>query len=108
MELQYESIRRLLARVRARYRAVELCRAIVRMALSVSAVVGLAVAAQTLALQAVRSPIALIAVAVLALVFAGAAAVWAAIPLRRHHHDLHIARFVEERVPSLDDRLVTA
>ena len=108
MELQYESIRRLLARVRERYRAVEVCGAIVRMALSVSAIVALALAAQALTLRTVRSPIALMVIAVLALVFAGAAAVWAANPLRRRHDNLQTARFVEERVPSLDDRLVTA
>ncbi len=37
-----------------------------------------------------------------------AALVWGLLPLRRRPTDRQVARFIEEREPSLDDRLVTA
>ena len=108
LDQQYEPIRRLLARVRSRYRAIAVCHAIVRAALAASAVVGLALAAASVASLAARSPIALAVVAASAVVLSGGAVVWALLPLRQRPSDLKVARFVEERVPSLDDRLATA
>jgi hypothetical protein len=108
MELQYGPIRRLLERVRSRYRALEVLRAVIRAALSLSAVVVFALAVQTLVAVATQSPVMLVAVGVLAVLSAAAALVWALRPLRTGHSDRRLARFVEERVPSLDDRLVTA
>jgi len=108
MELQYEPIRRLLAKVRARYRAIAMCHAFVRGALLSSAVIGLSLAAASVASLAARSPLALAVIAALALVLAAGAIVWSVLPLRERPSDLRVARFVEERVPSLDDRLATA
>ena len=104
MDLQYEPIRRLLENVRARYRAVAVCRAIVRAALMASAIVAAGLVASPL----VSSPIVLIAIAVVAIGAAAGAAGWALLPLRARPSDAQVARFVEERVPSLDDRLATA
>jgi hypothetical protein len=104
MDLQYEPIRRLLPSVRARHRAIAICRAISRAALLASAVIGFALAGASLA----ASPFVLTSVAAIALVLAAAAWVWACLPLRERPSDLRVARFVEERVPSLDDRLATA
>src|SRR5262249_34996335 len=39
---------------------------------------------------------------------AAGAIAWACAPLRRTPGDSQVARFIEERVPALDDRLVTA
>jgi hypothetical protein len=108
MELQYEPIRRLLATVRARYRAVMLCHAIARAALLASGVIGLSLAAASVASLAARSPLALAVIAATALLSAAGVVVWAMLPLRERLSDLRVARFVEERVPSLDDRLATA
>ena len=107
MDGQYEPIRRLLEQVRARYRAVALFHAIVRAALSASAVVGLSLAAASVASLAARSPLALAVIAAMAVVLSGLAIVWALLPLRQRPSDLRVARFVEERVPSLDDRLAS-
>ena len=85
-----------------------MCHAIVRAALSVSAVVGLSLAAASIASRVVRSPLALVVVAAIAVVLAASAMVWALLPLRQRPSDLRVARFVEEQVPSLDDRLATA
>jgi hypothetical protein len=108
MDRQYEPIRRLLALVRARYRAMTMCHAIVRAALAASAVVGLSVAAASLASLATATPWALAAVGGVALLTAVAAVAWGLMPLRHKPSDARIARFIEERVPALDDRLVTA
>src|SRR2546429_432549 len=57
MDLQYEPIRRLLATVRARHRAIATCRAIARAALLASAVIGVSIAAASVASIAVKSPL---------------------------------------------------
>jgi uncharacterized protein DUF4175 len=108
MDRQYEPIHRLLALVRARYRALTMCRAIVRAALAASAVVGLSVAAASLASLATVTPWPLAAVGGIALVTALAAVAWGLLPLRHKPSDTAVARFIEERVPALDDRLATA
>src|SRR5688572_20370439 len=77
----YNEIRDVIARVRARWRTLRAFRATVRAALLTSAVVGVAL--------------------ILSRWTDGA-------PLRRSPADLQVARFIEERAPALDDRLVTA
>ena len=101
----FDPVRELIARVRVRWRRLVLLQSTVRAALAVSAVVAL-----TLLVVAwtTRTPIllaAVIAIAVLALV---AALIWAFRPARDFPSDTRVARFVEERVESLDDRLVSA
>jgi hypothetical protein len=108
MDRQDEPIRHLLAVVRARYRALTACRAIVRAALAASAALGLSLAAASLASLATRSPWATATVGLIALVAAAAAVVWGLLPIRHVPSDVRIARFIEERVPALDDRLATA
>jgi len=107
MEPQYEPIRRLLERVRSRYRALEVSRTVIRVALALSAVVAFALAAHALVAVVTASPLSLVAVGVFAVLAAAIVVVWAVQPLRTRHSDRHLARFVEERLPSLDDRLVT-
>jgi hypothetical protein len=108
MDRQYEPIRRLLALVRARYRALTMYRAIVRAALAASAIVGLSVAAASLASLVTETPWPLAAVGGIALLAVLAAVVWGLMPLRHTPSDTAVARFIEERVPALDDRLATA
>ena len=67
-----------------------------------------ALAAHALAGFWTQSPLTLLVVGVVAVLGGASAVVWALRPLRTRHSDRHLARFVEERVPSLDDRLVTA
>src|SRR5919197_5065224 len=95
----------LVRRVRGRGRALAICQATVRAALASAGVVVLAViAAQLIG----RAPLALAITGVLAVALALAAAAWGLAPLARGRPDSRVARFIEERVPSLDDRLVTA
>jgi hypothetical protein len=108
MELHYESIRRLLARVRARCRALEVWRAVTRAAWWSAAALGIAVAAALLVSAGLRSPWTFVAIGAVAIVAVAAAVVRAVVPLKERPSDLRLARFVEERVPSLDDRLATA
>jgi hypothetical protein len=108
MDRQSEPIRNLLAVVRARYRALTMCRAIVRAALAASAVVGLSLAAASLASLATGTPWAIAVVGAVALVAAIAAVTWGLMPIRHVPSDARLARFIEEHVPTLDDRLATA
>jgi hypothetical protein len=108
MNRQHEPIRRLLAVVRARYRAMTICSAIVRASLAASAVVGVSVVVASVASLASRSPWAIAAVGLIALLAVVAAVVWGLMPIRQVPSDARIARFIEERVPSLDDGLATA
>src|SRR5215831_11535573 len=108
MDRQYEPIRRLLAVVRARYRALTMCHAILRATLAASVVVGLSLGAAALASFATRTPWAIAAVGAVALPAVLAALAWGMTPIRHVPSDARIARFIEERVPALDDRLATA
>ena len=94
-----------LGRVRTRWQSLRAFKVVVRAALSAASVLLLALAA---APWAERSPIALAALGISALLALVAVVAWAVVPFRRGPTDLQLARFVEERVPSLDDRLVTA
>ena len=108
MDRQYEPIRRFLQRVRARLRALSALDAAARAALALSAVVAVALVVWSLASLGGRSPIALAGLAGVVLALAAWALVWGLRPLRRAPTDAQLARFIEEQVPALDDRLVTA
>lgn len=101
----YESIRHLLHRVRNRWRALCLFQALVRAALGASAAIGLALIASH---WTGRAPLALAFVAAAGLVLVVAAVAWACLPLRHVPDEAQVARFIEERVPALDDRLASA
>src|SRR2546428_8183006 len=105
MDAHYQAIRELIARVRARWRTLSLFQATIRGALAAA---GVLIAALFLAQWADRAPIALAITGLVACVLALGAIAWAAVPLRHTPSDLRVARFIEERTPSLDDRLVTA
>jgi uncharacterized protein DUF4175 len=100
-----EDIRLLIDRVRARWRTLRAFHAIVRAGLSALAAIGAAlVAARWIS----ASPTMLAVIAALAVVVTLGAAAWALLPLRRRPDDRQMARFIEERDASLDDRLATA
>jgi hypothetical protein len=102
---QYDDIRRLIDRVRARWRALCALHAAVRAALSLLVAFGIAlVSARWIS----ASPVLLATIAISATLVAVAALVWACFPLRKRPTDAQIARSIEERAPGLDDRLVTA
>src|SRR5262245_54998601 len=101
----FETIRDLIDRVRKRWRLVQGFRAVVRAALAVAVIAGAALLAAS---WTAGAPAALAAVAIAAGVLSIAAAVWGLQPLRHSPRDRQVARFVEERAPELDDRLVSA
>ena len=101
----YDEIRELIDRVRARWRALVALQALVRGALVAALIVGVALLA---ARWTDGAPVALMALAAVAVLLAAAALVWCLAPLRRVPADGQVARFIEERSPSLGDRLVTA
>jgi hypothetical protein len=105
MPSNYTAIETLLRRVRARWRRLRLFKASTQAALAASAVLAMALVAARLA---GRSPAALSLVALTAVVSLIAVAIWGLLPLRHTPDDRHLARFIEERAPSLDDRLVSA
>ena len=108
MDRQYEPIGRFLQRVRARLRALSALDAAARVALALSAVVAVALTVWSLASLGGRSPIALTSLLGVVLVLAAVALAWGLLPLRGAPTDAQVARFIEERVPALDDRLATA
>lgn len=101
----YQPIRELLKRVRARWRAVRLLEALIRSALAASAVLALALVA---ARFAPREPAVFGLVGALAAIGVAAAIIWAFAPLRQTPSDRQVARFIEERATTLDDRLASA
>ncbi len=101
----YDDIRGLIERVRARWRALSALHAAVRAALAAAAALGLGL---IVARWAENAPRTFALIALVAVILALAALVWALLPLRRVPSDLQVARFIEERAPSLDDRLVSA
>ena len=102
---QYDEIRQLIDRVRARWRALVALQALVRGALVAALIVGAALIASR---WTDGAPVALMALAAAAVLLAAGALAWCLAPLRRVPADRQVARFIEERAPSLDDRLVTA
>jgi hypothetical protein len=102
---QYEQIRDLIDRVRRRWRTLRALHATARSAAAAAAVVAIAL---MLSRWTIGAPAALAGIAVVAalmVVGAFARAFW---PLRRMPADVQVARFIEERVPALEDRLVSA
>jgi hypothetical protein len=95
----------LVNRVRRRWRQVTLLQGAVRGALAASAVlaVGLFIADWL-----DRMPFALAGMAASVVLLAVAGLVWGLWPARHAPSDARVARFIEEREPSLDDRLVSA
>ncbi len=105
----YKPIRELLARVRARWRMLRIFEATKRAALGASAVLLVAVViSQWAAPWMSRSPLVPAALGLLSLLLALGAVAWGFVPLRHGPSESRLARFIEEHVPSLDDRLVTA
>ena len=104
----YEQIRELLHRVRSRWKTRSIYLAVVRASLAASAVLGVALILAHGGRWAGSSPIALAAAGFVALGLVVAAIVWGVAPLRHMPSDARLARFIEERTPSLDDRLVSA
>ena len=100
-----QTIRELIDRVRARWRALIALRALVRGALIAALVVGAALVA---ARWTDGAPVALMVLAASAAVLAAGALTWCLAPLGRVPADSRVARYIEERAPSLGDRLVTA
>src|SRR2546422_973711 len=102
---QYTEIRALIDRVRKRWRAQRLFEATVRGALAGAAAIGVG-------LVAIRwsegAPLLLAATIGASLLLAAAALGCAWWPLRRSPGDIQVARFIEERAPGLEDRLVSA
>src|SRR5262245_32352071 len=101
----FDPVLELIARVRARWRRLVLLQSTVRAALAIAAVLGITLLA---AAWTTRTPMllaAIVAAAVLAII---AAVIWAFWPARDVPSDARVARFVEEREQSLDDRLVSA
>src|SRR5262245_55568654 len=109
---QDERIQRLLQRVRRRRRGVEWLRAITRAALGVSLVVGVAIVAaramSLLSIGALRTPIVIVTAGAATFGAGIAVLVWNLRALASRPSDRRIARLIEERVPSLEDRLATA
>ena len=101
----YAAIHDLLRRVRRRWRALCAMHAVVRAALYASAVIFVTVLA---ARWTVGAPVVLMLLAGVALVLSAGAIGWCLLPLRRVPADGKVARYIEERAPALDDRLVTA
>jgi hypothetical protein len=104
--MQHETtILELIHRVRRRWRTLQAFRAIVAAALASVLVLGVALA---VARWTDGAPRVLTALALGALVVAVAAVLRALWPLRKVPADRQVARFIEERSPSLDDTLVSA
>jgi hypothetical protein len=95
----------LLRDIRRRWQRCAELRAVARGLATVAAIVAAAGLAERI-LQPADT--ALLLLAALSAALSCAAAVWAAWPLRRRPDDRQIARFVEERVPDLQDSVVTA
>ena len=79
-----------------------------RAALAMSALVAVTLVFWSIAPLGGRSPLVLASLAAVVLVLIGGAMVWGLMPLRNQPSDRQLARFIEERVPALDDRLATA
>ena len=105
MSEQFGPIQQLLDRVRARWRRLVLLDITTRAAVAAAGVIGTALA---LSYWTSRAPVALAVIGVLALVAGVAAVTWAVWPARQVPSDRNVARFIEERDPSLDERLVSA
>jgi hypothetical protein len=100
-----EQIRQFLSDVQRRLRSLNVLAAVCRASLGVAAVLLIAL---LLSRWVGGSVTALAVVALLSLAGAAVVLVWGLLPLRRRVSNRQLARYVEERVPAFDDRLVTA
>jgi hypothetical protein len=105
MTESYQTIRDLIDRVRRRWRTLHAFEAIVRAGIASTVVVGIAL---TIALWTNGAPRMLATVGIAAALLVVAAVIWGLLPLRNVPDDRHVARFIEERAETLDDRLVSA
>lgn len=105
MSEQFRPIQELLDRVRTRWRRLVLLEVTTRGALAGTVIVGFAFA---LSFWMSRAPLALAVVGAVAGVAGLGALVWAAWPARHVPSDRSVARYIEERAPALDERLVSA
>src|SRR5580698_4532655 len=96
---EYDDIRQLIDRVRARWRALVALRALLGGALVAAAVVAVALIGSR---WTDGAPIALMTLAAAAAVGAAGSIAWCLSPLRRVPGDSQVARYIEERAPSLD------
>src|SRR4051812_25178350 len=101
----YSQVRELIDRVRARWRALTALKAAVRASIAAAVIVAAALVASR---WTAGAPVALIVVAAIAVTLAVGATATCLWPLRRVPQDSAVARFIEERDPALDDRLVSA
>jgi len=102
---QDDGIKHLIMRVRRRWRTLRAFRALTRTALAVAIVVAVALSS-VLFMAGAPGVLAAIAIgALLAVAVVIALGVW---PLRTAPTDRQVARYIEERDPALDDRLVSA
>lgn len=105
----HDPIRHLLDRVRTRWRMLRALQAAIRAGLAAAAVLIVALLLlRGVSQWAGRLPLLPALVAAAALLLAAAALARALASLRRRPSDARVARFIEECVPALDDRLATA
>ncbi len=105
MSERFSAIQELLDRVRARWRRLVLLGVATRGAAAAAVVI---VASFVAAHIASHSPVALVAIGVLGLIAVAGGIAWAVWPVRHAPSDRSVARFIEERAPALDERLVSA
>jgi hypothetical protein len=105
MNEQFRPIQILLNRVRARWRRIVLLDVTTRAALAGIVILGCSL---VLAKLMSHAPVGLAVLGGLATVAILAAVVWAGWSSRHQPSDRNVARFIEERDPSLDERLVSA
>src|SRR4051812_38120985 len=105
MTEQFRPVQELLDRVRTRWRRLVLFDGVVRGALASAAVIAVAL---TLTHWTSRAPVALAVIGAAALAGVLASVAWGLWPIRRVPTDRAVARFIEERDSSLDERLVSA
>ncbi|MQA30105.1 MAG: hypothetical protein GEU82_09740 [Luteitalea sp.] len=105
MNSPYEPVHDLLTRVRSRWRRLLLFQATIRASLAAAGVLGIVL---VLARWTSRSPTALAVLGVAAVVLAIVALIWGLWPARERPSDRRVARFVEESLGTLDERLVSA
>src|SRR5258706_3278243 len=105
MSAHHQQIRELVDRVRSRWRRLTLFRAAVRAAIAASLVLAVGL---FLTYWTTRTPVALAPLGLVALTLVAGAIVWGFWPVRRTPSEAQVARFLEERDPSLDDRLASA
>ena len=105
----FEDIRDLIRRTRGRWLALTLFQATVRATLASAGVLVVALGISQLVWHwADRAPLAVALTGAAALILTLAAFLWGLTPLRQRPSDARVARFIEERAPSLEDRLVSA